>query len=56
MKAAFSYALAIPVIFLNNPANQGCGLDCISVASDCLNGDVTRVDNAIGRALGKLSS
>lgn len=54
MEAAFGYALGIPVIFLFNPANQACGLECISIAHGCLHGDTTGIIDALGCAPSRL--
>lgn len=48
MEAAFSYSLGIPVIFLFDPANQACGLECIAVSKGCLHGDVANIADVLG--------
>lgn len=40
MQAAFAHALGITVVFLNDPSEQSGGLECIAIASGCLDGDV----------------
>jgi hypothetical protein len=41
MEAAFAHALGVPVIFLNDPSKQSCGLECLAIARECLDGEVS---------------
>lgn len=47
LEAAFAYALGIPVVFLYDPMSQPCGLECISIAHGCLDGEAAQMSAAI---------
>ena len=43
MEAAFAHALSVPIIFLFDPSQQACGLECVSISCGCVNGEATEV-------------
>lgn len=45
MEAAFGYTMGIPIIFLHDPSNQSCGLECLAIASGCLNGEIPDINH-----------
>lgn len=42
MEAAFAYTLSIPVLFLYDPSQQPCGLECLAISSGVLDGEPTK--------------
>ncbi|GEM_PF-2310634 len=42
MEAAFAYTLSIPVLFLYDPSQQPCGLECLAISSGVLEGEPTK--------------
>lgn len=42
IEAAFAYTLSIPVLFLHDPSQQPCGLECLAISSGMLDGEPTK--------------
>ncbi|WP_144443634.1 hypothetical protein [Pseudomonas putida] len=47
MEASFAHALGVQVIFLYDPSQQSCGLECLAIMSKCLDGNAHDIVNAL---------
>lgn len=56
MEAAFAHALDLPTIFLNDPSQQACGLECSSISFGCAHGDSDELLRLLGKVLNKMSN